>query len=358
MVPVVHLAAINALQRQAVCNDLVHVHADGAVAETEQRDFAAAAHDGDELMEGGGVAGHFKAHVEALRQALLAHDLVDVLVFDVHGGVRAHFPREVKAVFVHVRDDHAARAGVFADARGDDADGPRAGDQHVLAHEGKHQGGVRGVADGIEEGHDVLRQGLVDQDDVARGDADVFGKGAVAVHAYAHVILAPLDVAGVAVAAAAAGDVALAANALADGKILHARAQRGDLSDILVTNDLRRPDVLLRPRIPFINMYVRAADGGLVYLDEHLARPRHGDGDAPQLQTLGGSRFDDGVHPFLHGESSLNTHKCARYKDEKHGLVYVTKTVYPFCTKMSMLSARESPPAAGKFQRLLPKREE
>ena len=63
------------------------------------------------------------------------HDLVQILVRGVDGGVDAHFAGQVKPVVVHVGDDDAARARVFADAAGDNADGARAGDEHVLADE-------------------------------------------------------------------------------------------------------------------------------------------------------------------------------------------------------------------------------
>ena len=49
-----------------------------------------------------------------------------------------------------------------ADARRDDADGSRAGDQHVLAHHVPHQRRMGRVAEGVKKGDDVLRQALVD----------------------------------------------------------------------------------------------------------------------------------------------------------------------------------------------------
>jgi hypothetical protein len=43
-------------------------------------------------------------------------------------------------------------------------------------------------------------------------------------------------------------------------------------------------------------MYVRAADGGLVDLDEHLAGAGLGNGDLPELQAGSGNRLDQCVH--------------------------------------------------------------
>jgi len=300
LVPVVHLAAIDALQRQAVCNDLVHVHADGAVAETKQRDLAAAAHDGDQLVERRGVSGHFKTYVKALGQALLVHDLAQILLCGVDGGVDTHLSGKVEPVFVDIGDDDAACARVFADAARDNADGARAGDEHVLADEREHERGMRGVAEGVKEGDNVLRQALVDGNDVARRDADILRERAVPVDADADMVLTPLNIAGVTVAAVAAGDMALAGDALADREARDARAKLGDLADILMADDLWGLDVLLRPLVPFVDMDVGAADRGLVDLDENFSGARHRNRHLPQLQSGAGCGFYDGIHHLIH----------------------------------------------------------
>ena len=108
-------------------------------------------------MERRGVSGHFKTYVKALGQALLVHDLAQILLRGVDGGIDAHFAGKGKPVFVDVGDHDAACARVFADAARDNADGARAGDEHVLADEREHEGGMRGVAEGVKEGDDVLR---------------------------------------------------------------------------------------------------------------------------------------------------------------------------------------------------------
>ena len=138
-----------------------------------------------------------------------------------------------------------------------------------------------GVAEGVEEGHHLLVQALIHDDDVALRDAHVLGERAVPVHTHALGVLAPLDVAGVAVAAAAAGDVALAADPLADMEPGNARAQSGHLAHVLVADDHGGLDMLLGPGVPVINMYVRTADSGFVDLDQHLSRARLGNRDLP-----------------------------------------------------------------------------
>ena len=327
LVPVVHLAAIDALQRQAVCNDLVHVHADGAVAEAQQRNFAAAAHDRDHLVERRGVAGHFKTHVEAFGQPLRAHDCVQILVRGVDGGIDAHFAGKGKPVFVDISNDDAARARVFADAARNDADGACARDEHVLADEREHKRGMRGVAEGVEEGDNVLRETLVDGNDVACRDADELRERAVTVNADADVVLAPLDIAGVAVAAVAAGDMALAGDALADREARDACAEFRDLADILMADDLRGLNVLLRPLVPFVNMDVGAADRGFVNFDQNFSGARHGNRHLPQFQTGAGCGFYNGIHHLFHFKSALSSELhmsvlqglyneiCTSYKD-------------------------------------------
>lgn len=103
-----------------------------------------------------------------------------------------------------------ACAGEFTDARGNDADGAGAGDEDVLADQREHERRVGGVAEGVKECNDVLGKAFVNGDHVRFRNADVLCKRAVAVNADADGVLAPLDVARMAVAAAVAGDVTLA----------------------------------------------------------------------------------------------------------------------------------------------------
>ena len=159
---------------------------------------------------------------------------------------------------------------------------------------------MRGVAEGVKEGDDVLRQALVDGNDVARRDADILRERTVAVDADADMVLAPLDIAGMAVAAVTAGDMALAGDALADREARDARAKLGDLADILMADDLWGLDVLLRPLVPFVDMDVGAADRGLVDLDENFSGARHRNRHLPQLQSGAGCGFYDGIHQLIH----------------------------------------------------------
>ena len=175
-----------------------------------------------------------------------------------------------------------------------------------------------GVAHGVKEGHHVLRQVLVDEDHVAGRDAHVLSKSAVPVHAHALGVLAPLDVAGVAVAAVAAGDMALAADPAAHLQTLDASAQLGNLAHILMADDHGGPDVLHRPGVPVVDMYVRAADGGLVDFDEHLSGAGFGNGNLPQFQTNARSWLHQCVHELCHNCPPIKyiyMNRCIHCKD-------------------------------------------
>src|SRR3546814_13310605 len=81
---------------------------------------------------------------------------------------------------------------------------------------------VRGVAVGVEERGQLARDLVGDRPQVAGRHHDVFGERAVAVHADADGVRAQVLLAGAAVAAVAADDMALGRNPLADRVAAHA----------------------------------------------------------------------------------------------------------------------------------------
>ena len=93
------------------------------------------------------IAGHFQADVEALLHAQFALGVGDRLRADVDGHRGAKPPGKIEAIRVHVGDDDVAGAGVADDRRRHDPDRPGAGDQHVLAQDGKVQRRVDRVAE-------------------------------------------------------------------------------------------------------------------------------------------------------------------------------------------------------------------
>ncbi len=121
--------------------------------------------------------------------------------------------------------------------------------------------------------------------------------------------------------------MALAGYALADREARDACAKLRDLADILMADDLRGLNVLLRPLVPFVDMDVGAADRGLVDLDENFSGARHGNRHLPQLQSGAGCGFYDGIHHLIHFQSALSSelhmsvlrrlcaYMCTPYKD-------------------------------------------
>ena len=101
--------------------------------------------------------------------------------------------------------------------------------------------------------------------------------------------------------------MAFAGYALANRKARDARAELGNLADILMADDLWGLDVLLRPLVPFVDMDVGAADRGLVDLDENFSGARHRNRHLPQLQSGAGCGFYDGIHHLFHFKSALSS---------------------------------------------------
>ena len=300
LVPVVHLAPVDALQGQSLADDIVHVHFHGLVAETEERYLSAVTHDGKHLVERSTVSAHFQTHVKAFHQALFAHHVVQILFCRVDGGIHVHFACQVQTVFVHVGNDNASGTRKFADTRRNDADRPGTRDQHVFADQIPHQRRVRGIPDRIEKGDHVLREFFVNDDDVCLGYADVFGKSAVPVNAHAAGVFTPLDIAGMAVAAVVTGDMSFARDTLPDMKARDTGAERGDFADVFVPDRHRRLDVERSPRIPVVNMYIGAADRGFMDPDQHLSRTRFRHLYTAQLQSFSGGGFYDCIHHLFH----------------------------------------------------------
>ena len=197
---------------------------------------------------------------------------------DVDGQRRAHLPRQLEAVGIDVGDHDVPRAGVADDRGGHDPDRPGAGDQHVLAQHGeltapcarRCRTGRRSAATSRGRCSGRGRQTLV------IGSDDVFGERARPVDADALGVRAEVPPAGQAVAAAAADDVALAADDLAGMKVRDVRADLDDLADELVADHHRHGNRLLRPGVPVVDVHVGAADAGPQHANQHVVDARFG----------------------------------------------------------------------------------
>src|SRR5690606_8395876 len=296
----VHAPAVDALHGQALEDDPVPVHARALGQDAEQGHLAAVVHRVEHVVEGVRVAAHLQTDVEAVH-VQVGHHVAQRGAGDVDHAGRAHVGGELEPVVVDVGHHHVARADVLADARGHHPDRAGAGDQHVLANHVEFQRAVRGVAVGVEEGREFGRDLVGNRPQVGGRHDDVFGERAVAVDADADGVGAQVLLAGAAVAAVAADDVALGRHPLADGVTGDARPESGHAAHELVADDQALADGPLGPFVPEVDVQVGAADGGLLDPDQDLVRPwlRHRHllhPDAP-----GGFALDQRLHRAAHG---------------------------------------------------------
>jgi hypothetical protein len=106
--------------------------------------------------------------------------------------------------------------------------------------------------------------------------------------------------AGEAEIAVVAGDVGFAGHVIARLQMADFLADFHDLPGEFMPEDLGKArDDRLGPRVPFINMNVRAADGPGLHPDEDLPRPGFGNLDRFQDGSGTGFLLDDGFHSFL-----------------------------------------------------------
>jgi hypothetical protein len=102
----------------------------------------------------------------------------------------------------------------------------------------------------------------------------------------------------VAVAAVVAGDVTFTGHTLTDPQTRHTGTQSGDLTHILVTDGHRGLDMLLGPGIPVVDMYIGAADGGLMHPDQNLTGAGLGHRHTAKFQTHACLGFYNSIHKF------------------------------------------------------------
>lgn len=182
-------------------------------------------------------------------------------------------------------------------ADGHEADDAHAIDEHRPAADAGGHDGVHGVAQGIEDGGDLVGNVAVNRPDIALWQREVLGKTAIAVDADNVHFFADVAVAGAAGFAGAAADVALAADAVADAGSQHGRAQRLDDADEFVAGGDADGDAAGAPGVPFIDVAVGAADAGVGDADEHVAgadgRQRY---MGTKIQASGGLEFLEGDH--------------------------------------------------------------
>ena len=194
------------------------------------------AHIGEHVAEGVGISGHFEAYVEAFLHAELLLEVFEGGGAGIDGAGDPYLFCEGAAVLVGIGDDDVSGTGVAGDGCGHDADGAGTGDEDVFTEDGEGEGGVDGVAKGIEDGGDFERDAGGVLPDVGHGQDDELGEGAVAIDADAHGVGAEVAASGEAVAAAPTDDVTFAADDLTDGEIFDIGADGDDFADELVAD--------------------------------------------------------------------------------------------------------------------------
>jgi len=155
---------------------------------------------------------------------------------------------------------------------------------------------VDGVAKRVEERDDVLRDRGVDLADVAAGDREELGEGAGAVDADFLGVRAEVAAAGEAVAAAVADDVPFAGNEFAGADVGDAGADGFDNTAEFVADGHRHRDGAFGPGVPFPDVEVGAADGGLADFDQDVHRADFAGGDVLEGESGAGGGFDQGLH--------------------------------------------------------------
>ena len=206
---------------------------------------------------------------------------------------------QLEPIGIHVGDDDIPGPGMPDDGCRHDADRPGAGDQDVFAEHGKRQGRVHRVAERVEDRLHVARNLRRVKPDVGHRQGEILGKRSRPIDADALGVFAEMPAAGEAVAAAAADDVPLAADDVADVKVLDIRADFDDPADKLMAHHHRHGDRLLGPGVPFVDVHVGAADAGPQDLDQHIVDADLGHGDVVEPEARLGVFFDEGFHRWL-----------------------------------------------------------
>ena len=131
---------------------------------------------------------------------------------------------------------------------------------------------MRGIAEGIENGADLVRHCGRKLVGVLGRDADELGEAARPVDAHSDSVGAEMPLAGAAVAAMSTGDMAFTGDAVAGLEVRYLIADRRHFAHELVADGHRHGDRGLRPLVPIVDMHVGAADGAAAYANQHILR--------------------------------------------------------------------------------------
>ena len=151
--------------------------------------------------------------------------------------------------------------------------GPGARDQHVLADQRKRERRMRRVAEGVEDRREIVPDVVGNPERIECRDDEKLRERALAIDADPDRVAAQMPAPGAAIAAEAAGDVALARHAVAEAETAHLLPHLDHFAHIFVADLHRHGNRLLRPVVPFPDVDVGAADRGLADPDHDVVVP-------------------------------------------------------------------------------------
>ena len=143
-----------------------------------------------------------------------------------------------------------------------DADRTGTGDQHIFSYKVAGKGGVGGISERIEDGGNVIRNGIGHYKGIHGGYAEVFGKTSLPVDADTDGVAAEMSSSCPAVAAVSAGDVAFSGDPITGVDALDFIPYLFNDAYEFMADGHRHRDGSLRPLVPIVDVDVSSADCG------------------------------------------------------------------------------------------------
>jgi len=266
----------------------------------KQGNSAAAADDVECSADRIGMAGHFQHHIHAQAAGLLHDDGAYIFFRRIEDVVGVHLPRDLGAVLIHLNREYRRCADGLSHGNGKEPNWPTARDGNGFGRDLPGQHGMHGVAQRIENGRVVERNGGIELPDVRLRNHYVLGEGPVGVDADDLYVLADMGLASAALQTLSTGHVHFGGNEVA---LFHAGdfvAEGGDFPAEFVPGNQRRMNAFLRPSIPVINMQISSADGRDVHLNQDFVGAEGRNVYFANLRAGRGLRLDHRQHCCCH----------------------------------------------------------
>ena len=158
------------------------------------------------------------------------------------------------------------------------------------------------ITESVEEGYYIFVQVVFNWNNIGCRNAEIFSESTVAVYTNTTGTFAPVAVAGTAVVALTANQMAFTGNALTNSQAFNAFTQFSDFADVFVTDYYWWFDVSFSPAVPVIDMYVGTADSGFTNFDQNFACTWSWNRNLSQNETSAFLWFNQSIHHFCHGK--------------------------------------------------------